>query len=214
VTGNEELDGATPLGCSCELRERGLVSHRGRARDIVRSARHEGRMTLPLAVHVLLCAALAACTRSTPRTAARPESDDGLASVIRVLVEDSAMAGAGRADRPVTAADPTTARLLRAAGHLTALPVRGQMLLCPSSTLADGTPPPDARGYYLRLEVVPSLREPSDSTVRVVEVTHSCRFMYQGEFSRGGVYSTTMFWEVRLRDGRWGIARRLGFSIT
>jgi hypothetical protein len=171
-------------------------------------------MTSRLAVRVLLCAALAACTRSAPRTVARPVSDDGMASVIRALVDDSAIAGAGRADRPVTVLDSVTARLLRAAGHPTALPVRGQTLLCPSSTLADGSPPPDARGYYLRLEVTPSLREPSDSTVRVVHVTHSCRFMYQGQFSRGGVYSTTMFWEVRLRDGRRVTTRRLGLAIT
>ena len=123
------------------------------------------------------------------------------------------MAGAGRADRPVTAEDTVTARLLREAGIPTSPPVR-ETLLCPGSTLANGAPPPGTRGYYLRLEIGPSHREPSDSTVRVVQVTHACRFMYQGEFHRGGAFSTTMFWEVRLRDARWRIGRRLGFSIT
>ena len=127
---------------------------------------------------------------------------------------DSAMTGAGRAERPVTVADSLSARLLDQAGVPTAPRTTGQPLLCPASTLANGTPPPGLRGYYVRIEIVPDTDVPTDSTVRVVRITHSCRFMYRGEFSRGGVFATTAFWKVQLRAERWQIVRLLARSIT
>ena len=165
---------------------------------------------------VILCTASVACTRSTSRpTAARPGDAAGFASVVRALVADSAMAwGAGRAERPATPADTVTARMLREAGHPVSPPSGPREILCPGSTLANGAPAPGLRGYVLRVEVVPTLDAPTDSTARVVRVTHACRYMYQGEFSRGGVFATTAFWDVRLREGRWQIVRLLARSIT
>ena len=124
------------------------------------------------------------------------------------------MTGAGRAERPVTPADSITARLLREAGHPVSPPSGSQVILCPGSTLANGAPAPGLRGYVLRVEVVPASDAPLDRTVRVVRVTHACRYMYQGEFHRGGVFATTAFWKVRLREGRWQIQRLLARSIT
>jgi hypothetical protein len=171
-------------------------------------------MRFPLTLGLLHCATALACGSSAHRGSVEPRLADGFASVIRTLVTDSAMAGAGRAERPATAADSVTVRLLEQAGLPMAPRVEGQALLCPGSTLASGAPPPGVRGYYLRLEVVPGVQDPTDSTVRVVHVTHSCRYMYKGEFSRGGAFATTASWELRLRDGRWHIARWLGFSTT
>jgi hypothetical protein len=163
----------------------------------------------------LLCTTSVACTRSTARPTARSGDADGFASVIRVLVADSAMAlGAGRAERPVTPADSVTARLLREAGHPVSPPSGAGDILCPASTLANGAPAPGLRGYVLDLTVVPSSDAPTDRTVRTVRVTHFCRYMYQGEFHRGGLFATTAFWEVRLREGRWQIVRLLARSLT
>jgi hypothetical protein len=172
-------------------------------------------MNFRLALGVLPCAFSLACAVRAPQGSPGARPADGFASVIRAaLIADSAMLGAGRAERPVTAGDSVTARLLAQAELPVAPRVEGQMLLCPASTLANGAPPPGLRGYYLRVEVVPSTRAPTDSTVRVVLLTHSCRFMYKGEFSRGGIFATTAYWEVHLRDGRWQITRRLGRSMT
>lgn len=173
-----------------------------------------GYMRVRLALGALHCATSLACAGAAPRRSAAARPADGLASIVRVLVTDSAMTGAGRAERPVTVADSVTARLLNQAGVPTTPPVVGQALLCPASTLASGAPPPGLRGYYVRVEVMPDADAPTDSTVRVVGVTHSCRFMYQGEFSGGGVFLTRAFWKVQLRDERWQIVRLLGLSIT
>jgi hypothetical protein len=124
------------------------------------------------------------------------------------------MPGAGRAERPVTPIDTLTARLLNQAGVPVVPRIDGQDLLCPGSTLANGAPPPGPRGYYLRLDVAPGRQDPSDPTVRVISVTHACRYMYQGAFSRGGGFATTAFWEMQLRAGRWQVVRLLGRSIT
>lgn len=171
-------------------------------------------MKCRLALYVLHGATSLACAVSAPHGSVVATPADDFASVIRVLIADSAMTGAGRAERPVTAADSVTSRLLDQAGVPVAPRVDEQGLLCPASTLANGAPPPGPRGYYLRVEVVPDARNPTDSAVRVVRITHSCQFMYQGKFSRGGVFATTAFWEVRLRDGRWQIAGLLARSIT
>lgn len=171
-------------------------------------------MTSPSVLRVLLCAAVMACARSAPRTAPRSGADDGLASVIRVLVADSAGAGTGGGRYPVSPADTFSARLLGQTGHPVIPPVRGEVLVCPGSTLANGAPHPGPRGYYLHLEIVPDARDSVDSTVRVVHVTHSCMFIYQGEARRGGVFATTAFWEVHRREGRWRIVRLLARAIT
>ena|SRR5829696_7392270 len=121
-------------------------------------------MRSALGIALLHCATTLACAGSAARGAATARPDDGFASVIRVLVTDSAMGGAGRAERPATAADSITTRLLEQAGYRAAPRVEGQALLCPASTLANGAPPPGLRGYYLRLEVVPGMRDPMNST--------------------------------------------------
>ena len=171
-------------------------------------------MTFRLALRLLGSAASLACAGAAPRASAQASPADSFAAVIRTLVADSSMRGAGRAERPVTAADAVTARLLEEAGVPVASHVQGEDLLCPGSTLATGAPPRGPRGYYLRVETKPDARTPTDSTVHVVHLTYSCRFMYRGEFSRGGVFATTEFWEVHVRDGRWRIARLLGRAIT
>ena len=171
-------------------------------------------MRVRRAFGMLHCATSLACAPSAPHGSAEARPAGNFAAVVRALVADSAMAGAGRAERPVTAEDSVTSRLLDQAGIPMASRVDGQALLCPASTLANGAPPPGLRGYYLRVEVVPDVRNPADSTVRVVRITHSCQFMYQGTFSRGGTFATTAYWEVRLRDGHWQIARLLARSFT
>jgi hypothetical protein len=161
---------------------------------------------------VALIALIAA--RAAPALCQLPETaqGEGFASVVAQLVRDSTTSVGIGGETIVTPADSITARLMREAGRpLDARP--DSRLLCPGSTLASGETPPAPRGYFAKVEVRPST-DAADLASRTVIVTHSCGFMYRGKLGRGGAYALTEYWEVRLLDGRWRIARRTGVSVT
>jgi hypothetical protein len=127
--------------------------------------------------------------------------------VVRGLVADSLVGGGRRSGSVYTPGDAASDSLLREAGFA-AEPLAGpRQPTCPGSTDKTGAPTGGAVGYIARVH-----REAeSGPNVLRLDVTVSCSFIYHGAargFGQGGT------WELRLVNGRWGIARRLADWIT
>lgn len=152
--------------------------------------------------------ALAALTLLGAPTAAQGarSADEGVAALVRVLVLDSLRGGGARPDQLFTAADTTTARLLRRAGL--AVSAAGQSgLACPGSTEADDRPVAAPTGYDVRVTVTRAGR-----TLRRIAVRKRCRFVYRGRGPRG--FEQWGAWEARPIGGRWRVTRRLEMGMT
>ena len=132
---------------------------------------------------------------------------DGLGVLIRQLVVDSLQSGGARAEAVLAAADSASAALLRSADVPTAAAPQPSALVCPGSTEADGRPVPPPVGYRVQVALVVG----TDTTVRQLQVTKSCRFRYRGR-ARGFAEGTT--WELRLEGGRWRITAAFDRWIT
>lgn len=153
-----------------------------------------------------LCAALV-CATAFPAASAAQSDTAGLGASVRQLVIESLTGGGTRPNQVLIAADSASAALLRFA-QLSSIPAPGPAgLLCPGSTATDAQAVKDPVGYVVRVV----LSAAADSTVRRIQVSKSCLFQYRGRgrgFQEGGT------WELRLRDGRWYVARMLEGYIT
>ena len=150
-------------------------------------------------------AAFVGYTASPLALAAQPT--DTLGALLRHLVVDSLRGGGARAEAVLVAADSTSATLLRLADLPLAATPRPPALVCPGSTEADGRPAPPPVGYLVQVTFAVG----TDTTVRQLRVTKSCRFRYRGRargFAEGGA------WELRREDGRWRVTAAFDRWIT
>lgn len=152
-------------------------------------------------------AAVVCCAAVLPAASAAQSDTAGVGAVLRQLVVESLAGGGVRPDQLLFADDSASAALLRLAGISAATGTRPSSLLCPGSTNADASPVQPPVGYLVKVVLTAG----TDSTARRIDVSKRCFFRYRGGgrgFGEGGV------WELRLRDGRWYLGRRLEGWIT
>ena len=156
------------------------------------------------------CAALVAAlvvNAGLPSISPAQSDTAGLGATVHQLVVEALTAGGTRSDQLLVAVDSASAALLSHA-HIAAVNGPGPAgLLCPGSTTADVKPVPAPVGYRVQI----GLSSGADSTARRIDVSKRCFYRFHGG---GRPYQETGAWELRLRDGRWYVARALGFSET
>ena len=158
-----------------------------------------------MALSTSIIAAVVAGAIVLPAAAAQSDTA-GLGASIGQLVE-SLKGGGERPGQLLFAADSASAALLDLAGISTVTGKAPARLLCPGSTNEDAQPVPPPFGYVVHV----TLSAGADSTSRHIDVSKDCSFRFSGRgrgFAQGGT------WELRLRDGRWYVARSLGLFIT
>jgi hypothetical protein len=144
---------------------------------------------------------------ASPLALAAQPTPDGLGALVRQLVVDSLRGGGARAEEVLVAADSASAALLRLADVPAAGAPLAPALVCPGSTEADGRPAPPPVGYLVQA----ALAVGTDTTVRQLRVTKSCRFRYRG---RARNFAEGSAWELRREGGRWRVTATFDRWIT